>query len=51
MYALTLPGVAACYTAGIPFFRNELIGGLAYAAIMFGSYAAIQHRRTAILKA
>lgn len=51
MYPLTLTGLAACYTAGIPFFRNELIGDLIYAAIMFGSYAAIQHRRTAMLKA
>ena len=51
LYPLTWSGLAACYTAGIPFFRNTLAGDLVYAGLMFGSYALIRHRRMATVKA
>jgi uncharacterized protein DUF6580 len=38
-YPRSLPGLAACYAAGIPFFWNTLAGDAFYAALMFGSFA------------
>ena len=37
-YPLTFDGLAACYIAALPFFRNAVLGDLFYAAVMFGSY-------------
>jgi len=38
MYPHTWAGIAECYTAAIPFFRNTLIGDLCYVTAMFGIY-------------
>ena len=38
MYPHTAQGLAECYIAALPFFRNALVGDLSYAALMFGSY-------------
>ena len=38
MYPKTSTGLVACYTAAIPFFRNEIIGDLLYAGVMFGAF-------------
>ncbi|MDR1739330.1 MAG: hypothetical protein LBR45_01045 [Bacteroidales bacterium] len=38
MYPKSLEGLMACYTAGIPFFKNTLAGDLVYSAIMFGAF-------------
>ena len=48
-YPKTLAGLAACYTAAIPFFRNMLAGDLFYTAALFGSLALAQ-RRFAVLR-
>jgi hypothetical protein len=48
LYPRTLPGLATCYAAAIPFFRNTLIGDLAYAAILFGGFALLERRYRAI---
>ena len=29
----------ACYTAALPFFRNTLVGNLAFSLILFGGFA------------
>jgi len=42
MYAHTLAGLAACYSAAVPFFQNTLAGDLAYAALLFGGFALLQ---------
>ena len=54
MYPLTGEGLMAAYTAGIPFFRNTLIGDLAFVALFFGGFAlaeryipALREQRTA----
>jgi hypothetical protein len=49
-YPKTAAGLAASYVAGIPFFRNMLIGDLAYTALMFGGFALLE-RRFAVLRA
>jgi uncharacterized protein DUF6580 len=47
LYPHTWSGLATCYTAAIPFFRNTVIGDLFYAIVLFGSYYwRPQHRRT-----
>lgn len=45
LYAHTFAGVIECYTAGLPFFRNELLGDLAWNAIMFGSFYWLTRRQ------
>jgi len=41
LYPTTLAGLWECYLAGIPFFRNALVGDLIYTAVLFGMYATI----------
>jgi hypothetical protein len=48
IYPLTLTGLAACYTAAIPFFRNDVAGNLVYCAVMFGSYQWLVARRPSL---
>ena len=42
MYPKTPAGLAACYTAAIPFFRNTLAGDAFYTALLFGGFALAQ---------
>ncbi len=42
MYPKTAAGLAACYTAAIPFFRNTLAGDAFYTALLFGGFALAQ---------
>jgi hypothetical protein len=37
-YEKTGAGLAACYTAAIPFFHHTLLGDLLFVAILFGLY-------------
>ena len=37
MYPMTLAGLTACYTAAIPFFRNELVADLVFSFAFFGT--------------
>ena len=39
MYGRDWNGLAACYAAGLPFFRWMLEGDLFYAGLLFGTYA------------
>ena len=48
LYPPTLGGLTACYLAALPFYRNTLLGDLAYAGLMFGAYAWLRHRRPAL---
>lgn len=41
LYPHTWEGIMASYTAGIPFFRNAVIGDLIYTLILFGSYELV----------
>ncbi|HVO32570.1 MAG TPA: DUF6580 family putative transport protein [Elusimicrobiota bacterium] len=42
LYPHTASGLGTCYIAAIPFFRNTLLGDLAYAASFFGLFAAAE---------
>lgn len=39
MYPMTASGLLACFAAGLPFFRNAILGDLFYVAVLFGTYA------------
>lgn len=41
-YPKTLEGLARCYVAAIPFFRNTLAGDLVYVVFLFGGFALAQ---------
>ena len=41
MYAKTGEGLLACYTLALPFYRNGLLGDLAFSGAMFGAWAFI----------
>jgi len=43
-YPHTLAGLAACYTAGLPFFRHSLIGMALYGSLLFGGFALIERK-------
>jgi hypothetical protein len=48
MYSRAWSGLAACYAAGIPFFRWMLEGDLLFSALLFGAYGLaclVAHRR------
>jgi hypothetical protein len=47
-YPHTAAGLAACYTAALPFFRNTLLGDLAYTGILFGAYEAARRHIPAL---
>lgn len=38
MYEKSLTGLLASYTAGIPFFRNMIVGDIWFTLVLFGSY-------------
>ncbi len=42
MYAHTFDGLIECYVAGIPFFRNSLLGDLGYVGVLFGLFALLE---------
>ena len=41
MYAHNFGGLATCFVAAIPFFRNTLLADLMYSAAFFGLYAVL----------
>jgi hypothetical protein len=45
MYSHTFSGLIACYTAGIPFYRNDLISTGIVAALAFGLPALVRRTR------
>jgi len=44
MYPHNFSGLIACYTAGLPFFKNTLLGDLAYTGILFGVFEFAQYK-------
>jgi len=46
MYAKTSTGLVECYTLALPFYRNGLIGDLAYSGLLFGAWALLANAST-----
>lgn len=51
LYPKTWEGLAACYVAAIPFFRNTLLGDGFYSALLFGTLAAAEKLNPALREA
>ena len=45
-YGLTLPGLAMCYTAGLPFLGSLFAGTVVYGLIFLGAYRVLYHQKT-----
>src|SRR6516164_8702096 len=45
MYPKTASGLAACYVAGLPFFRNAVVSDLFFTAIFFAIGYLVSHRQ------
>ena len=48
LYPKTAAGLAACYVAGLPFFRWTVLGTLFYSALLFGGFALLRQRLPAL---
>lgn len=48
MYPFSIQGLAGCYVAAIPFFRNALTGDLAFTAAIFGGFALLERYSPAL---
>jgi hypothetical protein len=48
MYPHTTAGLVECYVAALPFFRNSLVGDLAYVAVLFGLFEVFERLWPAI---
>ena len=49
-YPKNTSGLLECYVAGLPFFRNGLLGDLLYASVLFGGLALAERRFTSLRK-
>ena len=47
IYPHTMAGLSAAYTAGLPFFKNTVLGDLFYSGILFGIYYFVTNRQNA----
>lgn len=50
LYAKNISGLIACYVAAIPFFHHTVLGDLFFVGILFGLFAAIQLKFSALAK-
>ncbi len=50
-YTMDAKGLALCYEMALPFFRNELIGTLAYNLLFFGAFYIVKQRFPIFAKA
>lgn len=48
VYPRSGAGLLQAYVAGIPFFRNTVLGTVAYAALLFGGFALLRARLPAL---
>jgi hypothetical protein len=44
MYSHSFSGLISCYTAGILFFKNTLLGDLVYCGVLFGVFEFAQYK-------
>ena len=51
MYPYSLSGLAACYAAALPYFRNDVVSNLLFTTVMFSVPALIEMLRPATAKA
>jgi hypothetical protein len=42
LYPRTWNGLVTCYAVAIPFFRNSLLGDIAFGTVLFGGFAVLE---------
>lgn len=47
-YPMNTSGLITCYAAGLPFFRNTMLGDLLFTGAMFGAFELMQSRFPAL---
>lgn len=50
LYTRDLAGLVACYAAAIPFYRGTLFGDIVYTTVLFGGFALMSLRFSALRK-
>ena len=50
MYPMSIEGLVACYTAGVPFFRHTMLGDLVYAIAFFGAFELMKYKFPVLVK-
>lgn len=48
MYPQSFSGLMMCYAAGLPFFRNTMLGDLLFVSMLFGAFEWLQYRFPAL---
>lgn len=48
MYPKTFSGLMTCYTAGLPFFKNTIMGDFIYSGVLFGAFELAQRKIPAL---
>jgi hypothetical protein len=48
MYPKDFSGLLTCYAAGLPFFKNTILGDLVYTGVLFGAFELAQYRISAL---
>lgn len=51
LYPHTVAGIIESYTAGLPFFKNTIMGDLIFSAVLFGGYELVKRNVGAVAKA
>ena len=50
LYPHNISGILTSYTAGLPFFRNMLIGNMVFSAVLFSSFYLLSKRYPVLAK-
>lgn len=50
LYPKTFAGLMACYAAGLPFFKDTILGDLFFSAALFGGYAWAIRQKLVLVK-
>lgn len=50
LYPRNISGILASYSAGLPFFRNMLVGNMVFSAVLFGSFYLLSKRYPVLAK-
>lgn len=49
MYPKSFNGLLACYTAGLPFLKNTIMGDLFFSAVLFGTYEFVTRHSSFVI--
>ncbi|MCY7410917.1 MAG: hypothetical protein LH473_11640 [Chitinophagales bacterium] len=51
LYPHTVAGIITSYTAGLPFFKNTIMGDLIFSAVLFGAYQLVKRNVGTVVNA